>query len=158
MWTGSGAIMASLLHHLDYVPYALAIDLSEKAASLAKRTFIENNVKCDIINTSMFDSLNLYGKIDLLIWNPPYVPTSPEEYASAQANRNIDASYAGGIKGNEFTDKFLELVPQLMAPGGVVYMLVIGENEMDFGDRAELVLKRKVPGELEFVYKFRYWY
>ena len=44
MWTGSGAIMASLLHHLDYVPYALAIDLSETAASLAKRTFIENNV------------------------------------------------------------------------------------------------------------------
>lgn len=31
----------------------------------------------------MFNSLNLNGKIDLLIWNPPYVPTSPEEYASA---------------------------------------------------------------------------
>lgn len=35
----------------------------------------------------------------------------------------IEAAWAGGIRGREVTDRFLPLVPQLLAPQGVCYLV-----------------------------------
>jgi release factor glutamine methyltransferase len=57
----------------------------------------------------------LYRKVDVLLFNPPYVPTSSEEALHAQAKDvngeentdEISSAWAGGIDGMEITNKFL---------------------------------------------------
>ena len=48
--------------------------------------------------------------MDLLLFNPPYVPTESYEVDDAQAGRNIAGSWAGGADGMEVTNQVLEIV------------------------------------------------
>lgn len=53
----------------------------------------------------------LSGSVDVLIFNPPYVPTMPEEAHQAQQTMDILGSWAGGTDGMQVTDIFLPIVP-----------------------------------------------
>jgi len=50
--------------------------------------------------------LELKGKVDILLFNPPYVPTPSEEIKG----NGIEASWAGGVDGREVIDRFLPLI------------------------------------------------
>ena len=43
-------------------------------------------------------------------------------------NMGIEASWAGGEKGREVTDRFLPHVHQLLSPQGLFYLIIIKEN------------------------------
>ncbi len=45
--------------------------------------------------------------VDLLVFNPPYVPSEQEELGRA----DIAAAWAGGLNGRVVIDRFLSLVP-----------------------------------------------
>jgi len=66
----------------------------------------------------------LAGRVDVLLFNPPYVPTPPEEVGGA----GIEAAWAGGAMGREVIDRFLPLVPELLSPRGVCYLVTVREN------------------------------
>ncbi len=51
------------------------------------------------LSTNLVDRLN--GRLDILIFNPPYVVTDKQELKEAQAKRDIEASWAGGEQGIE---------------------------------------------------------
>lgn len=42
--------------------------------------------------------------------------------------RGIEASWAGGRKGREVMDRVFPLVPDLLSPGGLFYLVTIKEN------------------------------
>ena len=44
------------------------------------------------------------------------------------SNGGIEASWAGGEKGREVTDRFLPRVGQLLSSAGIFYLIVIKEN------------------------------
>ena len=46
--------------------------------------------------------------IDLLVFNPPYVPTEDSEAFCAQDARGIEGSWAGGSIGMQVTDRLLD--------------------------------------------------
>lgn len=48
--------------------------------------------------------------VDIILFNPPYVPTSSDEAEDAQEARTIEGSWAGGFNGMELTNIFLKRV------------------------------------------------
>jgi release factor glutamine methyltransferase len=46
--------------------------------------------------------------VDILLFNPPYVPTATDEASGAQSNADIAGSWAGGTDGMEITDRLLQ--------------------------------------------------
>lgn len=53
-------------------------------------------------------SMRLRHCIDIILFNPPYVPTVHEESVRAQGNADIVGSWAGGLDGMEVTNRFLD--------------------------------------------------
>lgn len=86
---GSGAVISSLGKLLgpdadspgSIPPLLLACDISAAAARATARTAKANRVLVDIVHDDLGRSLlrRLAGQVDILVFNPPYVPTPPDE-------------------------------------------------------------------------------
>lgn len=50
----------------------------------------------------------LQHSVDVILFNPPYVPTDTEEALHAQSDASISGSWAGGMDGMEITNRFLD--------------------------------------------------
>lgn len=78
--------------------------------------------RCDLASGIL---QQLENKVDILIFNPPYVPTPDEEVGST----GIEASWAGGINGRVVLDRALPQIARLLAfPHGVAYIVVVDDN------------------------------
>ena len=58
----------------------MASDINIDACFLTKKFSSANNVCIDVINTNIINGLemSLENKVDIIICNPPYVPTEDE--------------------------------------------------------------------------------
>jgi release factor glutamine methyltransferase len=64
--------------------------------------------------------------MDVIIFNPPYVPTPDEEVSG----NDIEASWAGGVNGRRVIDRALPQIAQLLSrPRGVCYMITVDDNK-----------------------------
>jgi methylase of polypeptide subunit release factors len=68
---------------------------------------------------------------DVVIFNPPYVPTEVDEMARALRERDIAASWAGGDRGREVIDMCMHSVRECLVDGGVFYLVVEKANGVD---------------------------
>ena len=62
----------------------------------------------------------LCGEFELVIFNPPYLPTQPEERICDWLEYALD----GGISGREVITRFAGQVDRVLAPGGRILLLV----------------------------------
>ena len=93
-------------------------------------------------------SIFMTGSVDLLLFNPPYVPTSelpkvPIELihstvqnANVPSNKHLEEasliamSWAGGLDGMEVTNRLIDQLPRLLSPErGVAYILLCASNK-----------------------------
>ncbi|XP_023249120.1 hemK methyltransferase family member 2 isoform X2 [Seriola lalandi dorsalis] len=118
-------------------------DVNPAAAQCTEKTASCNNVSLQPVITDLVECLlsRLSGKVDVLLFNPPYVVTPSEEVGS----RGIEAAWAGGKRGREVTDRFLPLVPQLLSPKGLFYLITVAENDPD--EIINLLGKHGLKGE-----------
>ncbi|WAR12206.1 N6MT1-like protein [Mya arenaria] len=125
--SGSGICSAFLAKEIGRPIFSLCTDINVKAAEVTHTTGKKNMVQLHAVLTDLVNGLlpRLTGQVDVLLFNPPYVVTPSEEVGST----GIEASWAGGKDGREVIDRVLPLVPQLLAPDGVFYMVVIKENK-----------------------------
>ena len=74
-------------------------------------------VMLEPINASFASPLRsrLKNSVDILLFNPPYVPTESEEAYHAQSGMTLPGSWAGGTDGMQVTDLFLPDVPVSLA-------------------------------------------
>ena len=69
------------------------------------------------------------GKVDVLVFNPPYVVTDHDELCRAVRERDLAAAWAGGVDGTEVLNRLLPRLPELLSPKGVFYLVAIAENK-----------------------------
>ncbi|ETW04418.1 hypothetical protein, variant 2 [Aphanomyces invadans] len=97
-------------------------------------------------------------QVDVLLFNPPYVPTPSDEVGSI----GIEAAWAGGKHGREVIDRVLPLVHDVLTPRGVFYMVVVAENKpndiarimLSQGFHMETIRSRKAFNESLSIVKF----
>ncbi|NWY51103.1 HEMK2 methyltransferase, partial [Chionis minor] len=139
----------------------ICTDINPAAAYCTLETALLNNVHLQPVITDLVKGLSprLNGKVDLLLFNPPYVVTPSEEVQS----HGIEASWAGGKNGREVMDRVFPLVPDLLSPGGLFYLVTIKENNPDeiletmkkHGLEGTRVLSRQAGQEMLTILKFR---
>lgn len=138
--------------------------------------------RLEVVRTDLAGALGgrLRGKVDVLIFNPPYVPTPSEEVGSG----DIEAAWAGGVDGREVIDRLLPEVGALLSPplrphtrggravgwngdgrrGGRFYMVLVEENRpSDVGRTlakqgliATCVVKRRAKNEGLAIYRYEH--
>lgn len=114
--------------HPSQGPVYLSTDINIHACICTRATGSNNNVSLVLqLQTELFDQIapfqvvvdplatffghsllpRLQKGVDLILFNPPYVPTPSEEASEAQTTRGIDAALSGGLDGMEVTKVFL---------------------------------------------------
>ncbi|XP_067667864.1 methyltransferase N6AMT1-like [Haliotis asinina] len=127
--SGSGVCITFLARMLGSSSVYMSTDINVKAACITRETACRNSVIVEPVVTDLVNCLSsrLTGCIDVLLFNPPYVVTPSQEVGST----GIEASWAGGIRGREVTDRLFPMVSSIMSPEGVFYLVIIKENNQD---------------------------
>jgi release factor glutamine methyltransferase len=130
--SGSGCVVtfvAQLLQRGGVPAHCLALDINADATRITRRLAAHNGVAVDAVHAHFAAALGspqmLASGVDVLLFNPPYVPTPREEVG----HTGIEAAWAGGTDGREVIDEFLPLVAPSLSPGGVCYLVLVEENK-----------------------------
>ncbi|KAF7320036.1 Hemk methyltransferase family member 2-like [Mycena kentingensis (nom. inval.)] len=110
----------------------LCTDINPRACTSSTATGRQNKVPLNLINSSLADPIlrRLESSVDILLFNPPYVPTYNDEAVAAQSDRDIGGAWAGGEHGMQVTDVLLPTVAQLLSPGGRFYLVAVAQNNI----------------------------
>jgi release factor glutamine methyltransferase len=140
----------------------LATDINHKALTATRRTADANGfgAPLELVEMDLFNGVapHFRGLVDVLFWNPPYVPTPPEEVGT----RDITASWAGGKDGRVVIDRLLPQLDFILSATGVFYLLVVKENKptgialvmKKRGFKVEPVCAQQAYNEAQSVLKF----
>lgn len=125
--SGSGVASAFLASIVGPEAVCLCTDVNPAAAQCTLETARCNGISLQPVVTDLVHSLlpRLCGKVEVMLFNPPYVVTPSEEIGSC----GIEAAWAGGRRGREVMDRFFPLVPQLLSSQGLFYLVTIAEND-----------------------------
>ena len=123
---GSGVVSAFLASMIGPQALYMCTDINPEAAACTLKTAWCNKVHIQPVITDVVKCLLpiLKEKVDLLVFNPLYVVTPPEEVGS----HGIETAWAAGRNGQEVMHRFFPLVPDLLSPKGLFYLVTIKEN------------------------------
>jgi len=151
---GSGAAAAHLGNLLAARglprPATLCVDINVRACAASLRTAAANCTALhttDAICADLLGSLlpRLAGRVDVLLFNPPYVPTDDDEVISestalrSSSEGLLAAAWAGGARGRRVIDRAL---PQIAA------CLTHSENCGGRGEAFFVLVDENVPDEV----------
>ncbi len=162
--SGSGCNITFLAKILKSAPSIyLAVDINPFANLATRSTGRENQVDIQGIRGSLCSGLRLDGMVDVLIFNPPYVPTETLTEHPHSHNELLAASWAGGHRGRYWIDLLLPEVSKLLSPSGLFFMVAVTENDPEeimriskeqYGLRSHIVRSRKARNEHLLIIKF----
>jgi len=126
--TGSGCILLSILKELNF-SRGIGIDISPKAIHIAEA----NSKKLKLFYRSKFKVIDLdkfnIGKYDLIVSNPPYIPSSDIKNLSKDIiNYEPLKALDGGIDGLDLIKKVIYKSNYLLKRNGIL-ALEIGFNQ-----------------------------
>ncbi|NTW92809.1 MAG: methyltransferase [Methanoregulaceae archaeon] len=129
----------------------LASDINPYALRAARESGLEV-VRADLL-------FGIRGPFDLVLFNPPYLPTSPEE----RIDDWLESALDGGPDGRAVIARFIRDVGRVLAPGGRFLLLVsslTGVREVmtlleEAGYSPDIVLREMIEGEELLVIRAR---
>lgn len=126
--TGTGCIAIALAAKCPNVKIC-ATDISPDALALAKENAAKNNVRIEFLQGDGFAALPPDARFDLIISNPPYIPTAEIETLQPEV-RDFDPREAldGGVDGLDFYRMFAVQAQRLLEPNGKI-MLEFGDGQ-----------------------------
>lgn len=154
--TGSGFVSAVLLANLKDINLT-ATEINPHAALCAKRNGVQ------VIRTDLFRGIKPEipeTRFDLILFNPPYLPTCEEEKVEGWLNYAFD----GGVSGRETLNRFLDEVGAYLRPGGKILVLIssltgledVSEKMNFLGFSVEISGRKKISFEELIVLKGEY--
>ena len=166
---GNGLISCCFLYKLknlninNYHHYC--IDINKDAINLTKRLLSKYNLDSNtsFIESDLFANINKEEIFDIIIFNPPYVTTDKEEYERALKEKDIYAAWAGGKKGSETINKFVEDLKERINDKTIIFLLLSKENDYNliinnlknkYGLNLELLMRKQFKNEKLAVFKF----
>lgn len=155
--TGSGVVLAFVTANAKHIfgrsdILSIGVDINSHATQATQKTVAlacatERSKGVDpglYLGNSIGDLTSPLrdGSVDMLIFNPPYVPTdelpTPPEDERKEMSRDeryaVDSnllalSYAGGKDGMEVTERLLAELPRVLSTRGVAYVLLCHQNK-----------------------------
>ncbi|WP_432662584.1 peptide chain release factor N(5)-glutamine methyltransferase [Wukongibacter baidiensis] len=131
--TGSGAITVSLAKFIEKT-HVFSVDISEKAIKIAMKNAETNGVtsKISFLNGSLFsplDSIGIKGEIDILVSNPPYIPSKEIEGLQVEVSKyEPRIALDGGEDGLDFYREIVDKAPEYVRRGGLI-ALEVGHDQ-----------------------------
>ncbi|CAK0786018.1 hypothetical protein CVIRNUC_009231 [Coccomyxa viridis] len=145
---GSGYVICSVAKMLSQHglrAQVLASDISSAALEATQETLVAHGVAdVELIQGDLLKPLipRFQHQVDLLIFNPPYVPTPDDELTRT----DIARAWAGGNRGRAIIDKFLPQVKEVLSPRGFMYMVTVTDNRPE--DILQLLSNDDIEGKV----------
>lgn len=146
--TGSGVVIAFLTGNAEHIfgqpVVSVGIDVNTNACNATKQTVIKaiqdqsssSNYLASICG-DLCSSIRP-GTVDVLVFNPPYVPSEQlpalpnvtREYRDKFEHDShlLSLSYDGGENGMETTNRLLAQIPDVLSKSGAAYVLLCAQN------------------------------
>ena len=142
--SGTGCISERLLSTGRFV---LATDINPHAVRETAGKGV-NVVRADLL-------AGIKGPFDLVVFNPPYLPTQPEE----RMDDWLEYALNGGEDGCMVISRFAEQLSRVLAPGGRALLLFSSLTGPDMvlrifsfhGFRTDILTDRRIEGEMLYV-------
>ena len=120
MCTGSGCIAISLKARNPQIQ-CIAADISEKALEMAKKNAEKMQSEIVFVHTDMFS--NITGTFDMIVSNPPYIPTKVIESLEEEVRLYDPFSALDGKEDGLYFYRILaKESPRFLKDGGWIYM------------------------------------
>ncbi len=120
MGTGSGIIGISCAKNGANVT---CVDINPYAVALCRRNAELNNGDVKGVESDLFEKIK--GRFDVIVFNPPYLPTSKNE----RIDDEINSAWDGGEDGSDVTLRFLNSFKKYLKKNGRCYLLVSSLNK-----------------------------
>lgn len=112
----------------DFVNVLYSIDINPTVIDYLFNTQKKYNLdKQIILQSDLFSKIDKNIKFDLIIFNPPYVPS--EKIGGAEQSSGIDVAVDGGKDGSEIINKFIDRLFFYLSDYGVCYLLISSLNK-----------------------------
>ncbi len=152
--TGSGVVLAFINAHASVIfnrrdILTIGTDVNEYACHATQETVGIAAAECNDTHGCYIGNIVgdlstplRTGIVDVLIFNPPYVPTAElpslinltgrvkaQTPSFEDDSHLLSLSYAGGADGMETTNRLLDLLPETLSFRGVAYILLCAQNK-----------------------------
>ncbi len=118
--TGTGIVSAVIRANLN-PELIIATDINPYAARCAKANGI------DVIRTDMFEGIKRLPIFDLIVFNPPYLPTE-----DGKIEGWLNYAFDGGISGNDTVEAFLGSVGDYMSDNSSILMVTSSLADIEY--------------------------
>ena len=119
MCTGSGCIAVALAVKFPNAR-VLAVDISQKALEVAQQNIRKHKVedRVQLLQSNLWEEV--MGTFDLIIANPPYIPTENLEGLTREVQHEPRLALDGGADGYEITRPLCQAADSFLNPGGLL--------------------------------------
>lgn len=126
--TGSGAIAISIALACSSVQ-VVAVDISDDALAVARHNAARLGATVTCMQSDLYASLGAQ-RFDLIVSNPPYIPTQALSTLQQEVQREPLLALDGGADGLTYMKRIVAELPSRLEPGGSL-LLEVGDGQSE---------------------------